>query len=514
MACTSYSLYIDQLDLDNAVGNTPPNQDGVMYVSYYDCNGDPVTDTYSAGYYDSVICNNDDVGFVTLYYYSNNFASLPSYSSVNAGTGTCEVLPTPSPTPTYVPPTPTPTPTIQGTCWTIKIANGDAPVYCNETNDGTYELYILYTDNSGVFHNEPWFALPYSINYDGYNTYYLCLQTGTYPSYAYGGVGTILICSTEESFGGCFDSSICSIPPSPTQTGTPPVTPSPTAIGVTLSTTASCDEPVYNGNGRIYANNFAGGSESFDYITISSISASDALSKLDNSATRTFIGGATEYNFTSLINDTYYVAIMDTEGRKGVSSATVVNCIAPTPTPTPVAPPNCGLTSGELPWYSYFNPNPVGSVVNNSGITLYVWLGAAVPDGFGDTFSTNSPYSSLSVGAPGGGGLTFSSSYVTLAVGQSWPYNITRTSGSDTSFDVNLYWATSPGGTKYPFSCIAPTPTPTQTPTQTGTPAVTPTPTIPAVESAITEVNANATMAMDATQPIVNNDAPIFSKKL
>lgn len=120
MACTSYSLSISQFDLDNATGNTPPNQDGVMYVSYYDCNGDPVTDTYSAGYYDSVICNNDDVGFVSLYYYQNNMASLPSYSSVNAGTGTCEVLPTPTPTPTFVPPTPTPTPTNAGTCWTIK----------------------------------------------------------------------------------------------------------------------------------------------------------------------------------------------------------------------------------------------------------------------------------------------------------------------------------------------------------------------------------------------------------
>jgi len=64
---------------------------------------------------------------------------------------------------------------------------------------------------------------------------------------------------------------------------------------------------------------------------------------------------------------------------------------------------------------------------------------------------------------------------VTLSVGQTWPYNITRTSGSDTTFDVNLYWATSPEGTKYPFSCLAPTPTPTTTTTLTATQTQTPT---------------------------------------
>ena len=186
MACTSYSLTISQLDLDNATGNTPPNQDGVMYVTYYDCNGDFVTDEYGAGYFENAICNNDDVGFVSLYYYNNDSASVPTYSSANAGTGTCEVLPTPTPTPTFVPPTPTPTPTNAGTCWTIKIANGDAPVYCDERyNFESEQLYIKYTDNSGVFHNDIWSSLPYTTEeYPGYNTYYLCLQNSTSPAYA------------------------------------------------------------------------------------------------------------------------------------------------------------------------------------------------------------------------------------------------------------------------------------------------------------------------------------------
>ena len=55
MACTSYSLYIDQLDLDNAIGNTPPNYDGVMYVNYYDCNGDFTTTFLGAGIWENAI---------------------------------------------------------------------------------------------------------------------------------------------------------------------------------------------------------------------------------------------------------------------------------------------------------------------------------------------------------------------------------------------------------------------------------------------------------------------------
>jgi hypothetical protein len=233
MACTSYSLSISQFDLDNAVGNTPPNQDGVMYVSYYDCNGDFVTDTYSAGYFENAICNNDDVGFVFLYYYQNNMASLPSFSSVNAGTGTCEVLPTPTPTPTFVPPTPTPTPTNAGTCWTIKIANGEAPLFCDDTNDGTYQLYISWTDNSGVYHNEEWNNILYDpFTNPGYNTYYLCLQNSTYPGYLYDDNLVALPCSSDESFGSCFDDTVCSIPPSPTPTTTTTLTATPTRTPV------------------------------------------------------------------------------------------------------------------------------------------------------------------------------------------------------------------------------------------------------------------------------------------
>jgi hypothetical protein len=100
---------------------------------------------------------------------------------------------------------------------------------------------------------------------------------------------------------------------------------------VTLSLTPSCVGG--EGSGTILANGFSGGTGSFEYISISATSQADALARLDNPATRTFINGATEYTFTSLPNSTYYVAIMDFSGYKGANS-TSVNCVNTTTTST------------------------------------------------------------------------------------------------------------------------------------------------------------------------------------
>jgi hypothetical protein len=190
----------------------------------------------------------------------------------------------------------------------------------------------------------------------------------------------------------------------------------------------------------------------------------------------TFSGGTVVYGQSLDPTSTPPATPAATPNPTGTAGATPIPTNTSTPTPTLPTGPSCGLTSGELPWYSYYNTNPAGTVVNNSGATLYVWLGAAAPAGSGDTFSSGGAYSILTVSAAGGGGYSYSSSYVTLSNSQGWPYNITRTSGSDTSFDVNLYWSTSPTGTKYPFSCLPPTATPTGTipgATLTPTPTVT-----------------------------------------
>jgi len=221
MACNYYDIYVDQLDLDDATGNTM-FFDNTLYVSYDDCNNDPESQVYYiTGSYDDSICVFDS-GLVQVFYYKNDNIVTSVYSSANIA-GTCSSGVTPTPTPTYIPPTPTPTPTTQGTCWTIEIANGDSPIFCDETDNGSDELYIKYTDNNGVFHNVRWDQLQYDIGTPGYNTYYLCLQNSTTPNYAYGpsGINEVLSCSLQESYGSCFDDAACELSPTPTPTNTP-----------------------------------------------------------------------------------------------------------------------------------------------------------------------------------------------------------------------------------------------------------------------------------------------------
>ncbi len=157
-------------------------------------------------------------------------------------------------------------------------------------------------------------------------------------------------------------------------------------------------------------------------------------------------------------------------------SSTATPSITPTPTITPTStpyPPDCGLVSGSLPWYSYFDTAPQGTLTNNTSTTMYVWLGAGVAPGTNGNFSTNSPFSSLSVAA-GEGFVNYSSTYLTLSPAQSWPYSITRTSGNATTLDVNLYWSTSTSGTKVALNCNPPSPSTSPSPSVTSTPSTTP----------------------------------------
>ena len=148
--------------------------------------------------------------------------------------------------------------------------------------------------------------------------------------------------------------------PTPTNTQTRTQTPSITPVGITLSLTASCDSPVFDGNGRVYANNFAGGTSSYDYITIAT-SQANAISQIQFGP-RTFIGGATDYNFTSLSNNSYWVALMDTLGAYGVAGPTVVSCIAPTPTPTPTNTQTPTSTQTQTPTNTAtFTPTPTNT---------------------------------------------------------------------------------------------------------------------------------------------------------
>jgi len=109
-------------------------------------------------------------------------------------------------------------------------------------------------------------------------------------------------------------------------------TTSTTLAPVTLSTTPSCTGGGLNGNGRIVADNFAGGSGTYQYAGIGT-SEANAISNALNPATRVTITGSS-VTFNSLTNDNYYVVIEDSLGNFGISAQTAVSCNATTSTTT------------------------------------------------------------------------------------------------------------------------------------------------------------------------------------
>jgi len=103
---------------------------------------------------------------------------------------------------------------------------------------------------------------------------------------------------------------------------------------VTLSTTASCVGVGLNGDGRIVADNFAGGSGTYQYAGIGT-SEANAISAALNPATRVTISGPS-VTFSSLVNANYWVAIVDSLGNIGISALTIVSCNATTTTTTTI----------------------------------------------------------------------------------------------------------------------------------------------------------------------------------
>ena len=119
------------------------------------------------------------------------------------------------------------------------------------------------------------------------------------------------------------------------QTGCPSTSTTTTTTSlavVTLSTTASCVGGGFNGNGRIVADSFAGGSGTYEYAGIGT-SEANAISDAINPATRVNITGSS-VTFNSLTNANYWVAITDSLGNIGISAQTAVSCNATTSTTT------------------------------------------------------------------------------------------------------------------------------------------------------------------------------------
>jgi hypothetical protein len=123
MACFNYDINVQSTDLANATGNSNPALNGVLFVGYTDCSGNPGTEQYNTvGIYLLFACIDDSFP-ITIYYYQNDFPvnGVSTVVPVNAcgastPTPTESETPTPTPTPTITDtPTQTPTPTITET---------------------------------------------------------------------------------------------------------------------------------------------------------------------------------------------------------------------------------------------------------------------------------------------------------------------------------------------------------------------------------------------------------------
>ena len=140
---------------------------------------------------------------------------------------------------------------------------------------------------------------------------------------------------------------------------------------VTLSTTASCVGVGLNGDGRIVADNFAGGSGTYQYAGIGT-SEANAIAAALNPATRVTISGPS-VTFSSLVNANYWVAIVDSLGNIGISALTIVSCNATTTTSTTTT-----TTTIQQVWYA-MDICYVGGTANSTNYDIgYASVGSRV----------------------------------------------------------------------------------------------------------------------------------------
>jgi hypothetical protein len=102
---------------------------------------------------------------------------------------------------------------------------------------------------------------------------------------------------------------------------------------LSVTATAGCAGSGIPGTGTVLANTFTGGSGTYMYLGIGT-SEFNAISDLNNVATRITLGGNTSHTYTGLSNGNYWVAIEDSLGTEDVSNGVTVSCNATTTTTT------------------------------------------------------------------------------------------------------------------------------------------------------------------------------------
>lgn len=178
-------------------------------------------------------------------------------------------------------------------------------------------------------------------------------------------VASVLFSQPSATLIGIVNSGLTGCPSTSTTTT------STTLAVVTLTATASCTGIGLNGDGRIIANNFAGGSSTYQYAGIGT-SEANAISAALNPATRVTISGAS-VTFSTLTNGNYWVAIIDSLGNIGISAQTAVSCNTTTTTSTTTT-----TTTIQQVWYA-MDICYVGGTANSTNYDIgYASVGSRV----------------------------------------------------------------------------------------------------------------------------------------
>ena len=339
MDCKYYDITISQTDIDNAVGNTNPAQNDVVFVNYIDCNGDPANAIFdTAGFYPNFICV-EDKGLVVPNFYQNNDNRLALNSSVTEQ-GDCSATPTPTPTNTQTPTqtgTPTQTPTNTGTPTptpTKTTPNFKCALAGIKINSQYYYTDCCGNFISGVNNTGNYFEV--SINYD-------------FPK---GGVGLLFVPTTTS----------CPSPtPTPTQTVTPTNTTTPTVTPTnTLTPTPSVTPSVTPSNTPVTRLQ-----NSCDVVTLFELGVSCNViqsptesNPLGGILSVNVTGGTSPYSFSwvgtnqrsQTLNGvpagTYQVIVTDyawpdgqPNGVSDYTATTICELVGPVPTSTPTMTP-------------------------------------------------------------------------------------------------------------------------------------------------------------------------------
>ena len=144
--------------------------------------------------------------------------------------------------------------------------------------------------------------------------------------------------------------------------------------------------------------------------------------------------GATEFTYTMLANATYYVAIMDNVGNKGVSSGAVVNCITTTTTSTTTTTTTAATTTTST------TTTTTTAATTTSTTTTTTTLGYAFVDIANDTAGTD--ITNITIGGVQVSGVTFpivagdGASATTTQTGSSRTIVVSYTNVSNDSVEV------------------------------------------------------------------------------